>query len=291
MISRTKHNVVDKVLPRIIGEHWRRIGFAQRPDIASIRQLCREVNLLHPQVDDNGRRPDNVEYPWTGASGDAEVPARWEFLLVRRLYSKFREIAPQGGGQSHSQSGGVHPVGAAQQGLAADGWVRCAHPPAAEPTALGGRGMGMTRERALELLRAGGAGVARWNRWRARHPQAAERPDLSHADLSGANLSGANLSDLPLLRSNLARARLFGAVLDRCNLSESRLEAADINAASLRQANLRGANLRRAILFGADLRGAELTNTSFQGAECDETTQWSASVNLRVLGVTSWPSG
>jgi len=83
---RHKHNVVDKVLPRIIGEHWRRIGFTQRPDLASIRQLCREIDLLHPQVDDNGRRPDNVEYPWTAPSGE-EVPARWEFPLVRRLYS------------------------------------------------------------------------------------------------------------------------------------------------------------------------------------------------------------
>jgi hypothetical protein len=84
---RQRHNVVDKVLPRIIGEHWRRIGFTKRPDLASIRQLCREVDLLHPQVDDNGRRPDNVEYPWTGSSGENEVPARWEFPLVRRLYS------------------------------------------------------------------------------------------------------------------------------------------------------------------------------------------------------------
>lgn len=84
---RGKHNVVDKVLPRIIGEHWRRIGFKQRPDIALIRQICREVDLLHPQVDDNGRRPDNVEYPWIGPTGGAEVPARWEFPVVRRLYS------------------------------------------------------------------------------------------------------------------------------------------------------------------------------------------------------------
>lgn len=84
---RNKHNVVDKILPRMIGEHWRRIGFEQRPDIASIRQICREIDLLHPQVDDNDRRPDNVEYPWIGVTGDAEVPARWEFALVSRLYS------------------------------------------------------------------------------------------------------------------------------------------------------------------------------------------------------------
>ncbi|MFO0759313.1 MAG: hypothetical protein U0359_22665 [Byssovorax sp.] len=84
---RGRHNVVDKVLPRIIGEHWRRIGFTERPDLTSIRQLCREIDLLHPQVDDNGRRPDNVEYPWMGRGGDAEVPARWDFAIVKRLYS------------------------------------------------------------------------------------------------------------------------------------------------------------------------------------------------------------
>lgn len=84
---RMKHNVVDKILPRIIAEHWRRIGFEQRPDIGAIRQLCREVDLLHPQVDDNGRRPDNVEYPWIGSAGNSEVPAQWNFPLARRLYS------------------------------------------------------------------------------------------------------------------------------------------------------------------------------------------------------------
>ena len=84
---RFKHQVVEKVLPRLIGEHWRRIGYEQRPDLISIRQLCREVDLLHPQVDDNGRREDNVEYPWIGASGDAFVPARWKFPLVSRLSS------------------------------------------------------------------------------------------------------------------------------------------------------------------------------------------------------------
>jgi hypothetical protein len=84
---RTRHNVIDKVLPRMIAQHWRRMGFEQRPDVASIRQICREIDLLHPQVDDNGRRADNVEYPWLSASGSAEVPARWSFPLARRLSS------------------------------------------------------------------------------------------------------------------------------------------------------------------------------------------------------------
>ena len=84
---RTKHNVVEKVLPRIILEHWRRIGFERRPDIGAIRNLCREVDLLHPQIDDGGRRPDNVEYPWADAGGASQVPARWTFPIQRRMYS------------------------------------------------------------------------------------------------------------------------------------------------------------------------------------------------------------
>jgi hypothetical protein len=84
---RSKHNVVAKVLPRLISEHWRRIGFDQHPDMTQIRQLCREVDLLHPQVDDIRRRPDNVEYPWKATSGDTQVPARWSFPLSGRLSS------------------------------------------------------------------------------------------------------------------------------------------------------------------------------------------------------------
>lgn len=84
---RTKHNVIAKVLPRLVSEHWRRTGSGERRDMTSIRELCREIDLLHPQVDDNGRRPDNVEYPWTGSSGATEVPARWKFSLVSRLHS------------------------------------------------------------------------------------------------------------------------------------------------------------------------------------------------------------
>lgn len=84
---RTKHNVIAKVLPRLIAEHWNRVGSGRPHDMASIRQLCREIDLLHPQVDDDGRRPDNVEYPWVGNSGVTEVPSLWKFSVVNRLYS------------------------------------------------------------------------------------------------------------------------------------------------------------------------------------------------------------
>ncbi len=84
---RLRHNVVAKVLPQLIAQHWRRIGFAQQPNMKEVRRICRDIDLLHPQVDDHGRRPDNVEYPWIGPNGDAEVPARWSFSLIRSLHS------------------------------------------------------------------------------------------------------------------------------------------------------------------------------------------------------------
>ncbi|MCC6649982.1 MAG: hypothetical protein IT348_02400 [Candidatus Eisenbacteria bacterium] len=84
---RGRHNVVEKVLPQLIREHWRRIGFDGRPDIGAIRAICREVDLLHPQVNDGGRRPDNVEYPWVSAqNGDALIPARQPFALAQRVH-------------------------------------------------------------------------------------------------------------------------------------------------------------------------------------------------------------
>jgi hypothetical protein len=84
---RRRHNVVGKVLPKMILEHWRRIGFRQRPDIAAIRALCREIDLLHPQVDDNDRRRDNVEYPWLDNGGRAVAPRDWTFPVAQRLYT------------------------------------------------------------------------------------------------------------------------------------------------------------------------------------------------------------
>ena len=81
------HNLVAKILPRLIQEHWRRIGYDNPPRAAEIKQLCKEIDLLHPQVKDGGRRPDNVEYPWMGNRGNIEVPARWKFGLSTRLES------------------------------------------------------------------------------------------------------------------------------------------------------------------------------------------------------------
>lgn len=84
---RRKHDVVASKLPAMIREHWRHIGFQHLPNMREIRELCREIDLLHPKGEDNQPRPDNAEYPWIGASGRVEVPAQWKFPLARRLYS------------------------------------------------------------------------------------------------------------------------------------------------------------------------------------------------------------
>src|ERR1035438_8458562 len=86
-VLKTTHNVVAKVLPRLINMHWRRLGLARQPDMTELRALCREIDLLHPQVNDDNRRPENVEYPWVGSAGDVEIPAEWKFPLTHRLYS------------------------------------------------------------------------------------------------------------------------------------------------------------------------------------------------------------
>lgn len=105
---RTKHNVVAKVLPRLISEHWRRIGFEKPPAMTEIRQLCREIDLLHPQVDDDGRRPDNVEYPW-GGSGATEVPAQWSFPLAKRLHTNPGKLLLKAAGMLTRNPSVFHP--------------------------------------------------------------------------------------------------------------------------------------------------------------------------------------
>ena len=85
---RGRHQVVGAVLPRLISEKWRRLeAFHHTPPMAALRALCREIDLLHPQVDDGGRRPDNVEYPWEDR-GVHFVPAEFEFALAGKLYGK-----------------------------------------------------------------------------------------------------------------------------------------------------------------------------------------------------------
>ena len=58
----------------------------------------------------------------------------------------------------------------------------------------------MNRDEALELLRGGHLGIARWNEWRE---MGAEIPDLRGVNLSEAKLIDVNLSGANFTNANL----------------------------------------------------------------------------------------
>ncbi|MGA2251892.1 hypothetical protein [Terracidiphilus sp.] len=82
-----KHQVIEKILPRMIQDYWQRIGFTGSPSVNEMRALCREIDLLHPQPDDDGKRRDNVEYPWPENTGTVVAPSEWKFPIGARLHS------------------------------------------------------------------------------------------------------------------------------------------------------------------------------------------------------------
>ena len=85
------HNVIAKVLPRIVNQHLRRTSQGQLSgrEFEEIRQICRELDLLAPALDDSGRRPDNCEYPWARFDVDGspivQTPRQWHFPILNRL--------------------------------------------------------------------------------------------------------------------------------------------------------------------------------------------------------------
>jgi hypothetical protein len=93
MDVRSTHNVIAKVLPMLIREYWRRVGFAGNVDgarLRRIRELCREIDLLAPAIADDGRRPDNSEYPWAAVRNGTSVvliPCKEPFQIAERLRS------------------------------------------------------------------------------------------------------------------------------------------------------------------------------------------------------------
>jgi hypothetical protein len=52
------------------------------------KHLAREIELLHPQVTDGGKRPDNCEYPWEDAKHRLHVPADWHFQVADLLFMR-----------------------------------------------------------------------------------------------------------------------------------------------------------------------------------------------------------
>lgn len=85
------HNVIAKLLPQVLKKEWGgRRGGISRTQMMRIRRLCREIDLLHPQVDAGQSRPDNCEYPWIEPSSTGprlHVPASELFGVTAQLYS------------------------------------------------------------------------------------------------------------------------------------------------------------------------------------------------------------
>src|SRR5208282_551809 len=77
---------------QIARELLRRSAFAADLEVAPrgleamVRQLARKVDLLAPAVDDDGRRPDNCEYPWEDDGGALHVPAEHGFGPLGTLH-------------------------------------------------------------------------------------------------------------------------------------------------------------------------------------------------------------
>ena len=86
------HGFAAKVLPQIARELLRRSALAAELPVTRgqiepmVRQLAREVDLLTPAVDDDGRRPDNCEYPWEDSRGTLHIPAKHGFRSLETLH-------------------------------------------------------------------------------------------------------------------------------------------------------------------------------------------------------------
>jgi len=73
----TRHAVVAKHLPRIVGEYYRRWKRKPLPHamMRRMKALSREIELLAPAVKDAGRKQQNCEYPWEGPQRIVRCPA------------------------------------------------------------------------------------------------------------------------------------------------------------------------------------------------------------------------
>jgi len=78
----TSHAFVAKTLPVILKQTAITFNFTGPPAAEAIKlagRLAREIELLTPGVDANGKRPDNCEYPWEDDAGVLHSPLDWAF--------------------------------------------------------------------------------------------------------------------------------------------------------------------------------------------------------------------
>jgi hypothetical protein len=82
---RKSHAYIAKTLP-IIARHFysssKDSNEIKRWEIAEIRKLAREIELLAPACDDGDVRRDNSEYPWEGTRGEVCTPCNYTFPSI-----------------------------------------------------------------------------------------------------------------------------------------------------------------------------------------------------------------
>jgi hypothetical protein len=84
-VLETGHGFIAGPLPVIARQILARTAGAMPRNpwvLDAIRKLARQIEKLHPQVDDAGRAPSNCVYPWVGADGEVVAPADHPFDLT-----------------------------------------------------------------------------------------------------------------------------------------------------------------------------------------------------------------
>jgi hypothetical protein len=79
---RRTHAYVARNLPIIARHFYAVINDDNRIshwEIAEIRRLAREIEVLAPACDDGNVREDNTEYPWLDGAGNVRVPCEYGF--------------------------------------------------------------------------------------------------------------------------------------------------------------------------------------------------------------------
>lgn len=79
---RRTHACVARVLPAIARHFYPLTNDANRMpvwEIAQIRRLAQEIEVLAPACDAGEARQDNSEYPWLDGHGDVQTPCEYAF--------------------------------------------------------------------------------------------------------------------------------------------------------------------------------------------------------------------
>ncbi len=78
---RRSHAYVESVLPVIARHFYSTIkgSHAKEWEIAEIRRLAREIELLAPACDEGDTRRDNTEYPWEASPEKVRTPCDYNF--------------------------------------------------------------------------------------------------------------------------------------------------------------------------------------------------------------------